>query len=40
MAEKRWFNGLRFSPHIFNNEGQVDVALSALRTELKAFAKS
>jgi isopenicillin-N epimerase len=40
MAEKRWFNGLRFSPHIFNDEGQVDVALSALRTELKAFAKS
>jgi selenocysteine lyase/cysteine desulfurase len=39
MAEKRWFNGLRFSPHIFNDEGQVDAALSALRTELEAFAK-
>jgi selenocysteine lyase/cysteine desulfurase len=40
MAEKRWFNGIRFSPHIFNDEVQVDAALSALRTELKAFAKS
>jgi selenocysteine lyase/cysteine desulfurase len=40
MAEKRWFNGLRFSPHIFNDEAQVDVALSALRTEFKALAKS
>lgn len=40
MAEKRWFNGIRFSPHIFNDEAQVDTALSALRTELKAFARS
>ena len=23
MAEKRWFNGIRFSPHIFNIEADV-----------------
>lgn len=34
MAEKRWFNGIRFSPHIFNDERQVDIALAALRSEL------
>lgn len=34
MAEKRWFNGIRFSPHIFNDEDQVDFAIAALRTEL------
>lgn len=39
MAEKRWFNGIRFSPHIFNDERQVEIALSALRTEL-AVARS
>ena len=39
MAEKRWFNGIRFSPHIFNDERQVKMALAALRTEL-AVARS
>lgn len=38
MAEKRWFNGLRFSPHVFNDEAQVDLALAALRDELKSLA--
>ena len=37
MAEKRWFNGLRLSPHIFNDEAEVDHALAALRTELEAM---
>jgi selenocysteine lyase/cysteine desulfurase len=37
MAEKRWFNGIRFSPHIFNNEEQVQKALAALRSELSGF---
>ena len=35
MAEKRWFNGIRLSPHIFNDEAQVDKALAALASELK-----
>lgn len=39
MAEKRWFNGIRFSPHIFNDERQVKMALAALGTEL-AVARS
>jgi selenocysteine lyase/cysteine desulfurase len=34
MAEKRWFNGIRFSPHIFNGVTDVDKAMAALRTEL------
>jgi len=34
MAEKRWFNGIRLSPHIFNDEEQVEKALAALRNEL------
>lgn len=37
MAEKRWFNGIRLSPHIFNDEVQVDKALAALRSELNDF---
>ena len=37
MAEKRWFNGIRFSPHIFNDEEQVQKALVALRSELNGF---
>jgi selenocysteine lyase/cysteine desulfurase len=37
MAEKRWFNGIRFSPHIFNDETQVDAALAALRSELRRW---
>ena len=34
MAEKRWFNGFRLSPHIFNDEDDVDRALRAIRLEL------
>jgi len=34
MAEKRWFNGIRLSPHIFNDEEDVDRALRAIRQEL------
>ena len=34
MVEKRRFNGIRFSPHVFNDEAQIDRALSALRSEL------
>ena len=34
LAEKRWFNGIRMSPHVFNDEAQVATALAALRTEL------
>ena len=34
MAEKRWFNGIRLSPHIFNDEDDVDRALRAIRQEL------
>lgn len=37
MAEKRWFNGIRLSPHIFNDEDQVEKALTALRSELTYF---
>lgn len=37
MAEKRWFNGIRLSPHIFNDETEVDKALGALRSELAAM---
>ncbi|MBX9897824.1 MAG: aminotransferase class V-fold PLP-dependent enzyme [Qipengyuania sp.] len=34
MVDKRRFNGIRFSPHVFNDEAQVDRALSAFRSEL------
>ncbi len=34
MAEKRWFNGFRLSPHIFNTEAEIDRALAAIRAEL------
>jgi selenocysteine lyase/cysteine desulfurase len=34
MVEKRWFNGIRLSPHIFNAEADVERALAAIRTEL------
>lgn len=37
MAEKRWFNGIRLSPHIFNDQQQVEKALAALQNELSAF---
>lgn len=34
VGEKRWFNGNRISPHIFNTEKEVDDAIKAIRTEL------
>jgi len=34
MVEKRWFNGIRLSAHVFNTEADVDKALEALRIEL------
>jgi selenocysteine lyase/cysteine desulfurase len=34
VAEKRWFNGIRISPHIFNTEIDIDAAIKAIRTEL------
>jgi selenocysteine lyase/cysteine desulfurase len=34
MAEKRWFNGFRLSPHLFNTEDDIDRALAAIRVEL------
>jgi hypothetical protein len=34
LAEKRFFNGIRMSPHVFNDEAQVVTALAALRIEL------
>jgi cysteine desulfurase/selenocysteine lyase len=33
-AEARWFNGIRLSPHVFNDEADIDRALLALRHEL------
>ena len=36
QAEKRWLNGLRFSPHVFNTAADVDLAVAALRSELRA----
>jgi selenocysteine lyase/cysteine desulfurase len=34
MVEKRRFNGIRLSAHVFNTEADVDAALAALRIEL------
>jgi selenocysteine lyase/cysteine desulfurase len=34
MTERRWFNGNRISPHIFNTEKDIDAAIKAIRTEL------
>ncbi len=34
MAEKRWFNGFRLSPHLFNTEADIDRALAAIGIEL------
>lgn len=34
VAEKRWFNGNRISPHIFNTGAEIDAAIKAIRTEL------
>jgi len=38
LAEKRFFNGIRMSPHVFNDEAQVATALAALRAELEGFS--
>lgn len=35
MAEKRWFNGFRLSPHLFNTEADIDRAVAAIGTELR-----
>lgn len=34
VAEKRWFNGNRVSPHVFNTEKDIDAAIQAIRAEL------
>ena len=34
VGEKRWFNGNRISPHIFNTEKDIDAALKAIRNEI------
>ena len=34
VAEKRWFNGTRLSPHIFNTESEIDDAVDVIRREL------
>ena len=34
VAEKRWFNGTRLSPHIFNTESEIDGAIEAIGREL------
>jgi selenocysteine lyase/cysteine desulfurase len=34
MTEKRWFNGFRLPPHLFNTEDDIDRALAAVRAEL------
>lgn len=33
-TEKRWFNGMRISPHVFNTEADIDAALNAIASEL------
>jgi selenocysteine lyase/cysteine desulfurase len=35
MVPKNWFNGIRFSTHVFNSERDVDRALEAVRVELE-----
>lgn len=34
QTEKRWFNGMRISPHVFNTETDIDAALKAIASEL------
>lgn len=34
QTEKRWFNGMRISPHVFNTEADIDAALKAIAIEL------
>jgi selenocysteine lyase/cysteine desulfurase len=33
-THKQWFNGIRFSCHIFNTEKEVDFAADVVRKEL------
>jgi selenocysteine lyase/cysteine desulfurase len=34
QTEKRWFNGMRISPHVFNTEADIEAALNAIASEL------
>lgn len=34
QTEKRWGNGMRISPHVFNTEADIDAALKAIATEI------
>lgn len=34
QTEKRWGNGMRISPHVFNPEADIDAALKAIASEL------
>jgi len=34
QTEKRWGNGMRISPHVFNTEADIDAALKAIRSEI------
>lgn len=34
QTERRWFNGMRISPHVFNTEADIDAALKAIASEL------
>lgn len=34
QTEKRWGNGMRISPHVFNTESDIDAALKAIAMEL------
>lgn len=35
QTEKRWGNGMRISPHVFNTETDIDAALKAIAAELR-----
>ena len=34
QTEKRWFNGMRISPHVFNTEADIEAALKAIAAEV------
>jgi selenocysteine lyase/cysteine desulfurase len=34
MVPAQWLNGNRISTHLFNTEGDVDILVAALKTEL------
>lgn len=34
QTEKRWFNGMRIAPHVFNTEVDIDAAFKAIASEL------